>query len=484
MTAIELSIYLFGIVVVIFAIIGFTASRRQKTLKDYFHDDNLFKNVVSLSATDITLGTGLVYLVTGAQHNGFLMLILPFMLWLGYFLQGEFIEKATSISLRTGKNIIDSIDAQISKLAAQKSPFARVVSSSLIVVFVLVLAFEIFASSKVIAPFLFTSVNVKAEITLSVIIFVITVVYTILGGITAVFRVDALQVPLILLFLPVLILITVPDLSSSDLIMQRVRATIKFDNATIAAIIIASMNSITTQFYSLLNWGAISHLDPPRQKRMLRWVGFSSGLVFLIFIVVGLLHPVDPGKQVWVDITEKFSSLVAQKGFLTYLFSGILILGLSSILLTTTDAVVITTIMFWYDNITKGNSKNTKHAPKELRKIRKIGALTFTLCFGVLMLLNYLQPDPFYFLLSLAGGVVVFAPMIVTAGYLSSKADSLKIFTSKVVYTYFSLFLLSGTLNIIMLAVKSPTVAYIGVFAFSLSMLYSFFLISRVKHLQ
>lgn len=127
MTPLDLNIYLFGSAVIAFALIGFSAVRRQRSVKDYFHDENLFKNVVSLSATDITLGTGLVYLVTGAQHNGLLMLIMPFMLWLGYYLQGEFIEKATSISMRTGKNLISSIDQQIVDLTSKKSPFASVV---------------------------------------------------------------------------------------------------------------------------------------------------------------------------------------------------------------------------------------------------------------------------------------------------------------------------------------------------------------------
>lgn len=479
MTAIDINIYLFGIIVVVFAIIGFTASRRQKSLKDYFHDNSLFRNVVSLSATDITLGTGLVYLITGAQHNGILMLILPFMVWLGYYLQGEFIEKATSISLRTGKNILASIDDQIVALTSKKSPFASVVSASLVFVFVLVLAFEIFASSKVIAPFLFKTANVRSEIILSVIIFIITVGYSILGGISAVFRVDAVQVPLLILFIPIFFMITVPNLNAPDVLIKHITASVKYNSTIVTAVAIASINSITTQFYSILNWGAVSHMDPSKQKKMLRWVGFLSSLTLLVFVIIGLLHPVEEGKQVWIDITEKFSILASQQVFKAYLISGILILGMTSILLTTTDAVVITAIMFWYDNITKGDSKNTRNDTQELKKIRKIGVATFGICFSVLMLLNYLQPDPFYFLLSMAGGVVVFAPMIVTAGYLSSKGESLKIFTPKIIYTYFALFLISGMINVYLLAIKSPMVSFVGVFAFIISMIFSFFVVLK-----
>src|SRR2546425_471735 len=47
---------------------------KERSTKDYFHSSELHKNVVSLTATNVSLGTGLVYLVVGAQHNGLLML--------------------------------------------------------------------------------------------------------------------------------------------------------------------------------------------------------------------------------------------------------------------------------------------------------------------------------------------------------------------------------------------------------------------------
>lgn len=481
---IDLNLYLFGIVVIAFAAVGFSTSRKHSSVKDYFHDENLLKNVVSLTATNITLGTGLVYIVTGAQHNGLLMLLIPVMVWFGYYLQSIFLEKTTNVTVRTGKNFIASIDEQISLMTGVRSSFAHIVSGSLVIVFVLVLGFEIFASSKVIAPFLFKIPDVRAEIWLSVIIFSITILYTLLGGINAVFKVDFLQVPLILLFLPVFIITTIPELTNPGLLIERFGATIKLEGTILAAIAIAAINAITTQFYSLLNWGAVSHVELSNQKRLLRWVGVATAMILTVFVLVGLLHPIGPGEQVWQDITNTYSLLASQSDLRAYIFSGILLLGMASILLTTTDAVVITAIMFWYDNIAKGDSKSSKNDPGELKKIRIIGTVTFILCFGVLMTLNYFQPDPFYLLLSMAGGVVVFAPMIGTAGFLSSKGNSLRIFTPSVIYTYFGLFLIAGGLNVLMLIYNSPLVAYVGVSAFFLSLLYSLILLLKANRLR
>ena len=481
MTPLDINLYLFVLVVVIFAVIGFSAARREHSVKSYFHHESLSKNVVSLSATNITLGTGLIYLVTGAQHNGLLMLLIPVMVFLGYYLQAIFLEKATAVTVRSGKNFLASLDEEITLLTGVKSSFSSVVSGSLVVVFVLVLAFEIFASSKVIAPFLFKTPNVNAEIILSTVIFIITVLYTIIGGINATFKVDFIQVPLICIFLPVFIITTVPHLDHPALIIEKMRSTIKLGGPVLAAVAIASIGAISTQFYSILNWGAVSNVEVSNQQRLLKWVGGLSAVILAVFVTVGLLHPIGPGGQVWLDITETYSRLASQQNFSSYLLCGILLLGMASILLTTTDAVVITSIMFYYDNLAKGDSKNLANNPSELKRIRRIGAITFILCFALLMIINYWQPDPFYLLISMAGGVVVFAPMIVTAGFLSSRKNGLRIFTPSVVYAYFGLFLLAGAVNVFLLVKKSSLVGYIGVAAFSLSLVYSLLILLRVS---
>jgi len=149
MTPIDLNLYLFIGAVVAFAWIGFSAAKHQKSANDYFHHSSLSKNVVSLTATNISLGTGLVYLISGAQQNGLLMLLPVLCVGAGYWLLAEFLERATAVSARSGKNFLASIDAEIAKATGERSLFAKTVSFSLVVVFVLVLAFEIFASAKV-----------------------------------------------------------------------------------------------------------------------------------------------------------------------------------------------------------------------------------------------------------------------------------------------------------------------------------------------
>lgn len=475
MTPIEMNIILFTLVVFAFAAIGFSAMKKEHSARDYFHEESLSKNVVSLIATNITLGTGLVYLVTGAQHNGLIMLMVPIMTWLGYYLLATFLERATDVSARTGKNFLASLNDQISKETEKPSYFAKTISGSLVIVYILVLAFEIFASTKILTPFLFKVPSVSAEIWLSVIIFVITIVYTILGGIKAVFRVDFLQVPLVCLMIPIFLFTAIPDIPAG--VTGILTYSLKLNGVVLTAVAIASINAIATQFYSILNWGAVSHVELKNQQRLLKWVGAGTGIVLTVFVLVGLLHPVEAGGQVWQAITQNYVMLASQTTIKAYVFCGILLMGMSSILLTTTDAVVITSIMFWYDNVSGGDSKKAEQDKSELKRIRAIGAVAFTLCFAVLMTINYWQPDPFYLLLSMAGGVSVFAPMIASAGWLSKHQESLRLFNDKVVFGFLGLFIIAGVASVIMLTLKSAFVGYIGISAFLVSSVYSIIIV-------
>jgi len=480
MTAIDLNWYLFGAVVAAFTWFGFSASTKERSTKDYFHSAELHKNVVSLTATNITLGTGLVYLVVGAQHNGLLMFLVPVAVWLGYVLQGLYLEQATHISARTGRNFLAGVNEQLSEATGRPSPFARIVSASLVSVFVLVLAFEIFASSKVVAPFLFREVNSTAEAWMSVIIFGITVLYTILGGVRAVFAVDVIQVPLVCIFLPVFIWTTVPDAKDPGRLLVDLSQTLRIDMTALSAIAIACMNAVATQFYSILNWGAVSNVAPRQQRHLLNRVGFLTAVVLTVFVLVGLLHRGEPGVQVWQDITKLYAALSSQSGPLAFALSGILLLGMTSILLSTTDAIVISAILFWYDNVVGGDSLDSKASSTELRRIRTIGAVSFGLCFAVLLTINYLQPDPFYLLLSMAGGVVVFAPMIAAAGYVCSLGrEAAQVFSARIIYSYFAVFILAGVVDIVLLWKRSTLVSYVGLVAFLVALVLSLSVVAK-----
>lgn len=483
MTPIALNIVLFVSVTGIFALIGFIAARREQSVGTYFHHESLHKNVVSLIATNITLGTGLVYLVTGAQQNGLLMLIVPIMVWVGYRLQAHVLEKMTAVRVRSGRNILAALNEQIARDTGAPTPFAKAISISLVSVFILVLAFEIFASSKVIAPFLFASPTISAEVSLSMIIFAITIAYAILGGVRAIFGVDVIQVPLVLIFLPTLFITSISNWDGPSAVVQQLVGTWKFNAGVVTAMSVACFSALATQFYSILNWGAVSNVDVANQESLLHRVGLGTAIILSVFVLVGLLHPAPPGSQVWQHIASSYQLFTTGSSLVAYCVSAILMLGMAAILLTTTDAVVVNAILFWYDNVAGGNSRASHADSVELKRIRRIGFFAFVCCFTVLAALNYWQPDPFYFLLSMAGGVSVFAPMIAVALFLSSRG-SLAVLRPGVIYLYVGVFLVSGVIDVILLYHKSSLVSYVGISSLALSAIISLWLVAASRHLE
>ena len=304
-----------------------------------------------------------------------------------------------------------------------------------------------------------------------------------LGGVRAVFGVDILQVPLVCLSLPLLVIVAIPDFDQPEAIFSRLTMSVKLTPDILIAIGIACVNALATQFYSLLNWGAISNIELSSQKKLLRRVGAVTSVILIVFVLLGLLHPISSPGSAWDNLMQQFTQLSLSTDLRSFIFSGFLTLGMASILLTTTDAVVVNCMLFAYDNLFNGNSKAIEKDRASLRKIRSIGAIIFSICFIVLCTINYLQPDPFYLLLSMAGGVSAFAPMIVIAGTLTKSKKALHVFNNNVVLLYFGIFIVSGIIDVILLAYKSSFVPYVGLSAFFLSGILSIilFLISKSK---
>ncbi len=106
---------------VVFIAIGFLSGRTQRTTKDYFRDHRPWKNVVSLTASNLTLGTGLVYLVSGAQQVGTLMLLTPWALFAGYVALGCLAERAAAAAEGHGKNLLDDVTRRIAAATGRPS---------------------------------------------------------------------------------------------------------------------------------------------------------------------------------------------------------------------------------------------------------------------------------------------------------------------------------------------------------------------------
>ena len=478
MTVIHLNFIVLAGAIVVFTIYALKSYRGIDSPKSFFYKEKLSANVISLIAANITLGTGVAYLVQGGRENGILMMFIPLMVCIGYYLLALFVQRYVASDILQGSNFIHAINEKISNHTGSLSSFSVLVTISLIVVYTLILPFEIFASSKIIAPLLAPGDSITLQIVLSLVIFIATLFYVVLGGIEAVFATDKLQLTAIIVFLIALVYVAFGALRFSEFDFNSVLETaFKFDKHIILNVVAACIAAISTQFYSLLNWGYISHLEAANHGKMLKSVGIFSALLLTLIVSLGVFYPAKEGSDIITDLMALFSRDETAPGVLMWIISGFAIFGMISIVFSTVDSLIIKITMFYYQNIAKRDSRSSIKNLKEIKLIRRLIFITFGIIFILLGYFNFIQPNVFYLLLAIVAGINIFAPMLATAGFLSCKGASLAVFKPSVVWGYFSLFLITAIISIFIFLTNPTYLGWIGTTAFIVSSIYSVFVI-------
>ncbi len=260
--------WVFGLTVAAFLLIGCWGFWKINSPFDFFHigDDtkpkkfffffevkpnNLVYLIISLTAANISLGTGFVYFLVAVSKNGILFILIPISVVTGYFWLSSFLNSLPK-ELSEGKNLIDSFNTKISEQIGKPSYFKKFLSYSLIAVFCLVLSFEIFASSSIIATVIFNNPDVALQVKISIVITLIALVYTTLGGMKGVVRTDILQfIFIVFSFIGLLYFLLLQD---GTTIKESLTSIVKLSSPQIwVGVITASILAIATQFYSLIN---------------------------------------------------------------------------------------------------------------------------------------------------------------------------------------------------------------------------------------
>lgn len=472
MTFLYTNLIFFSIAVVIFAIYAFNSFRGITSAKSFFYQEDLRANTISLTATNITLGTGLAYLIQGGSQSGILMLLVPVMVWLGYFLLANFIARFVANDVLKGANYVHAINNQISLATNTPSHFNTFTSISLIIIFTLILPFEIFASSKIMAPLLIQGNGIMPQVLLSLVIFFIALAYVLLGGVKAVLATDKIQLGAILLFILALLYVLFTKFNNQGYNLSTIiKPTLKFDTNIVLGVIAACISALSTQFYSLLNWGYISQMEKVNSCIMLKRVGLASAIIFTLIISLGVFYPQE-GSDVISDIVPLILQGDTESVLFTWIISCLAILGMTSIVFSTIDSLIIKIVMFYYHNIAKRDSKDDKNSPEEIQFIRYIVFLSFGSVFLILGYFNFIQPNIFYLLLAIVAGINVFAPMLATAGYLSHH-NTLAVLKNTIISGYVFLFLLASVTSIYFFFFNQSNLGWVGTVSFVVSLLYS-----------
>ena len=453
-----LGLWVFYITLAFFGIIAFSNIPKVRSVYDFFHDPSANKTIISLVVSNVTLGTGMIYLIQGSQFNGILYLAVPVFVWFGYWLLNRFISILPE-EMVTNRNLFLSLNEQISDSKRTRWNLKNLLSWSLIAIYGLLIAFEIFASSTLLSHLIYKDASTTHQVIISLVIFCVALLYTTVAGYKGVLRSDFWQLFLIIgalassYYLVLVGLDSPAEVLKSKLIFTNPKVWITALTGIIAA--------VSTQFYSLLNYGGITHISRKEQGRSMKRAGLYSGILLLFIGGLGLL--LHPDQSIFSLLTTNVGPVL----------TVLLIAGFLAIILSTIDTIMLTITMFYYENIMNRSSFDRNADKSSLRGVRLRVALFFLLSLLGLSFFNFTQPDVFYLLLAIAGGISVFAPMIVCLALLAKKGQLAKL-TTRRTYTYFLLFLAANVTAAYATATQNVSIApYIGTVSCLLSIAYS-----------
>lgn len=419
MTGADAAFWTFVGLAFLFGYLAMREAPRIRSVHAFFHDSRVSRNVLSYTAANITLGTGLAYILSAIGNLGALFLIAPVTMLLGYFALSRFLTTCASEDLFSD-NLVKGLSSSIDMALSKKAHFAAVFSVILTVVFALILAFEIFASSKLLSSLMFAAPTVKHEIFAGSAVFMVALLYSLWGGFKAVQTTDQWQLCLIgLLFVALVVIFynvpapTEPAAGLSPLIPP---ITPHLIFATIAA----GLAAFTTQFYSILNLCAASQQARTERRTLFVRIGMWT------FLFLALLT----GGALFISATKGVPFALLNNAILGHVtgatggdiaYSVVLMLGMASVLFSTVDTIIVSVAQFSYSNIFCRDASDNTDNPVELRRVR-IAMLTLgPVVFAVLALAWFCQPTIFGLLLGIVSGNDVLAPLLVLLVLLHKK---------------------------------------------------------------
>jgi Na+/proline symporter len=402
----------------LYVTVSVLGKRDNLTLRTFFGESGRpWMAVVSLTAYNVTLGTGIAYVLSQAQATGYLVFLTPIAVTLGYLAVGSYRGRVKYVSSPTSPNIFYLLSRCTLSGAPEPIPFARAFSAFIGATYFLLFAFELSVGSSFISHSLLKSPETALTVAIATLILVVVVGYTAISGLRAAVTTDVAQLVFILAFI-----IAIPYIVSQggvatpalDVKASTAANQTTFTTAQAVSAALAILTAISTQFYSLVNSQLISSYQPETQRRVLFCAGLASGAIYAVVAAIGLV------------ITSRESLEAAIRTFLYSATPGpydgliafLLFAGMLAVLMSTLDNVAIAVAQQFYDlaegrRRRKGQAALTPDA--ELKRFRYFYVVIGILVAPVAAFLYSRLPNAFYMLLTILFAAGTLSPIVFTA---------------------------------------------------------------------
>lgn len=402
--------------IAVYIAVSILDSRKIISASGFYHNaGSPIKAVISLTAYNVTLGTGFAYILTQAGTTGWLIFLTPLAIFLGY-VAIAFYYKAVAYTANQREPNIFFLLIPDGRRSSVIHAFPRTFSIFMALTFLLVLAYELNVGSSIIINAIFYSPTTPFHIGFAILVFFVVSIYTALAGLRAAVDTDIWQFGFIILFIIVLMTIVQPD--SEGTLPPNVVSPEDTPLSMFAAIL-AIITAITTQFYSIVNSNMGSNFPKEKQFWIFISVGVLSGLIYTAVAWIGLhLHSTHSLEETirGALVYSNNTSIIAYVEVF-FIFAGML-----AILLSTLDNMTICVSQIIYENLFRGNAfSSDKPEEMHLHLLKRGHFAVSVVVIIVMMLMASYFKDVFTLLLTILFAATIMSPIACTAIFIHSR---------------------------------------------------------------
>jgi Na+/proline symporter len=385
--------------IILYVFVSLASAQRLGDAKSFF---NLvgpeWRATISLACFNITLGTGVAYVIAQSNANGWFALLTPAALFIGCWALGIFMSKLGFMATANQPNIYYLLNPSGVK---NKDLLRRIYSLFLALTFILIVAFELWLGTEFISRVIFIDPSIELRIGVALGLFSIVAIYTSIGGLRGAIDTDIAQGVFIILFLVVSFI----ALSGLDLPAAPVIDWAKMlAPASILATFLAIATAITTQFYSIVNNTFGPHFTPTQQKRIFNRAGLGAAAYYVAVIFV--FYGVGQG----INLGQLSDNIGTGRIPLDWYWIIAFAAGLAAISMSTLDNATIAISQVFYENVL---NRNSFRQPKDdFWKLRFSHLVVSVMIIGFAMLLLISNSNAFYTLLTILFALSVLSPIL------------------------------------------------------------------------
>lgn len=442
---------------ILFAFSSFALSRGVKG-GSFFRVQDRSLNAVGLITANITAGTGFVYLLANGARNGVLACLLPLALLAGYRFLAWMLGRVPDSLF--APNFLQACAHAVERGTGTRSVLRIVLIAPLLVIFVLLLAFELFATSQLLAGLISTAAGIASQLMVAGVLFLTTLAVCFWGS-EGMLRADRLQAGLIVVCLVCLLVMSINGWTSAP--DHKGAFAIKTDKSVITALLFAAVGAFNTQLYSILNWNAVASVSGRDRRWLLTTASyFLAGFAFVV-LAIGAGLPGTWGEGFGPALKNSMAGLPSAAATLLLVA---LTAGVAAITLTTTQGITMAVAA-----IANELQRNASAQPSAGRRLQYV----VVLCVAMVVLggFYYFRPSVFYLLLALVSGAEAVVPLIVLLLFLAPQPKCLDGLGNRWLWPYLLFFGAAVAVNLTLTVTAQELVPYWALTVLFISSLYS-----------